>query len=202
MIHNIIYTIIDIINQTGYFGIFFLMFLESGLFPVPSEAVIIPAGYLAFQGKMNIYMVIFMGTAGSLAGALFNYYIAFFLGRMFLIRHGKYVFIKERSIHKVEKFFEKYGDLSVFIGRLLPVIRHLISLPAGLAKMNVVHFSVYTTVGALIWVSILGILGFFFGQNQDMIEKFQHEITMLIVLACLFIVAAYALYKYKGRYRY
>ena len=134
----IINYLVIFINKIGYFGIFIGMFLESTLVPIPSELIMIPAGILAAEGKMNIYLVILAGTLGNLAGALFSYYMAISLGRAILLKIGKYFFIKPSSIVKTEKYFEKHGSISTFIGRLIPGVRHYISLQAGISKMDVI----------------------------------------------------------------
>ena len=134
MLTNIINFIVETVGSLGYTGIFIMMFLESSFFPFPSEVVMIPAGYLASKGEMNIYLVLLFGILGSLAGALFNYYFAIKLGRAFLLRYGKYVLISEETILKMEDFFKAHGHISTFSGRLIPVVRQYISLPAGLAR--------------------------------------------------------------------
>lgn len=140
-----------------------MMFLESSFFPFPSEVVMIPAGYLVFKGEMNAIIAVICGIAGSLAGALFNYYIALKFGRDFLIRYGKYVFFTESTMQKMEAFFIKHGPMSTFVGRLITIIRQYISLPAGLARMNLVKFCLYTSLGAGIWVIILTLIGYYAG---------------------------------------
>ena len=134
--HDLINWLLNTMNAMGYPGIFVLMAMESSIIPVPSELVMPPAGYLAQQGKMNIWIAILMGTVGSLAGAYANYFTARWLGRPLVLKYGKYVWITEEKFAKVESFFLKHGEISTFIGRLLPVIRHLISIPAGIAGMN------------------------------------------------------------------
>lgn len=182
---------VDVIAQFGYLGIFFLMFLESSLFPLPSEVVMVPAGYLVSQGTMNIYLVILAGTLGSIAGALFNYYMALWLGRPFLQRYGKYVLISTHTLHKMEAFFIKHGRISTFIGRLLPGVRHCISIPAGLARMNVWLLITYTAIGSCIWVSILTVLGYMIGDNQELMKHYLHEITVTLLLAIMVLVSGY-----------
>ncbi len=184
MIGEVIKFILDLVEAWGYFGIFAMMFLESTFFPFPSEVAMIPAGYLAFQGKMNIWLAILAGTSGSLAGAIFNYFLARSLGRKFLIKYGKYVFVSEKSIIKLENFFQSHGHISTFTGRLVPGIRQLISLPAGLSRMNVTEFSIYTTLGAGIWVAILAALGYFAGANEELWKGYLKEIiiTVLVLL--------------------
>lgn len=182
MLTSIIDFIVQTVGSLGYAGIFIMMFLESSFFPFPSEVVIIPAGYLAFKGEMNMYLVILFGILGSLAGSLFNYYLAIKFGRRFLIKYGKYFFIKEETIVRMEVFFKNHGHISTFSGRLIPVVRQYISLPAGLAKMNIFVFSVYTFLGAGIWVVILALLGYFLGDNELLIKEYLHYIIIVILI--------------------
>lgn len=158
--HEIITFIIDTIGTLGYLGIFIMMFLESSFFPFPSEVVMIPAGILIYKGEMNVFLAITCGIGGSLCGALFNYCLALRMGRTFILRYGKYVFFTPKTMKKMEDFFQKHGHISTFVGRLLPVVRQYISLPAGLAKMNLLKFSIFTSLGAGIWVCILTWIGY------------------------------------------
>lgn len=164
---DIVNFIINLVGQLGYFGIFVMMFLESSFFPFPSEVVMIPSGYLSYKGDMNILLVILFGILGSLAGALFNYFIALKFGRAFILKFGKYFFFKESNMNKMEVFFKKHGDISTFVGRLIPIARQYISLPAGIAKMKISKFIFYTCFGAGIWVIILSILGYYIGAIFD-----------------------------------
>lgn len=193
MLTNIINFIVETVGSLGYTGIFIMMFLESSFFPFPSEVVMIPAGYLAYKGEMNIYLVVLFGILGSLAGALFNYYFAIKLGRAFLMRYGKFILISEETIEKMEEFFKKHGHISTFSGRLIPVVRQYISLPAGLARMNLFVFSLYTSLGAGIWVIILTLLGYFLGENEDLIKEYLH--TIIIVILILLAILAFWYYK-------
>lgn len=155
--------IVESVGSLGYAGIFAMMFLESSFFPFPSEVVMIPAGYLVYNNEMNAILAVLCGIGGSLAGALFNYYLAFRFGREFLIAYGKYFFFTEKTMQKMEDFFAKYGHISTFIGRLITVVRQYISLPAGLARMNLAKFCFYTSLGAGIWVVILTFIGYYIG---------------------------------------
>src|SRR5574344_1626002 len=197
MLSNIINFIVDTVGSLGYAGIFFMMFLESSFFPFPSEVVMIPAGYLAYKGEMNIFLVVFFGILGSLAGAIFNYYFALKLGRVFLLKYGKYFFIKDETIFKMEEFFSKHGHISIFFGRLIPVVRQYISLPAGLSKMNLFVFSIYTSLGAGIWVIILTLLGYFLGGNEELLKEYLHQI--IIALLVLIVIFSYLYYKFTKR---
>ncbi|PUE65026.1 DedA family protein [Arcobacter caeni] len=193
MLTSIIDFIVQTVSSLGYLGIFIMMFLESSFFPFPSEVVMIPAGYLAYKGEMNIYLVVLFGLLGSLSGALFNYYFAIKLGRVFLMKYGKYILISEEIILKMEEFFQKHGHISTFSGRLIPVVRQYISLPAGLARMNILIFSFYTSLGAGIWVIILTLLGYFLGDNEGLIKEYLHYIIIIILI----LLAILAFWYYK-----
>ena len=189
--HELIMWLVNTIGAMGYTGIFLLMAMESSVIPVPSELVMPPAGYLAQQGQMNIWIAILMGTVGSLVGAYANYFAAHYLGRPLLLKYGKYVWITEEKFAKVERYFKDHGEISTFIGRLLPVVRHLISLPAGLAGMNHFKFSLYTLVGAGIWVTILTWIGYFIGANQDLIMEYSHQALGAVVIASAVLIFLY-----------
>jgi len=191
MLHEIAQTIVEYIGHMGYWGIFLLMFLESTFFPFPSEIIMIPAGYLAYKGEMNLYLVVLVGILGSVGGALFNYYLAMYFGRRFILKYGKYVFIKEETLDKLEAFFSKHGELSTFNGRLIPGIRQLISLPAGLAKMNIAKFSLYSALGAGIWVIVLVALGYLLGSNEALISEYLHTVTIITLISVVLITLFY-----------
>ncbi len=141
MLHTFIDWILATVHDWGYTGIFILMALESTVLPVPSELVLIPAGYLAHQGHMNLGWIMLASTAGCLAGASINYFFALWVGRPFLERWGRWFFVRPELLHKTDAFFAKHGAVSTFTGRLIPGIRHLISLPAGLTRMNLGAFA-------------------------------------------------------------
>jgi membrane protein DedA with SNARE-associated domain len=189
--HTLVQWLLDTIGSMGYPGIILLMAMESSIIPVPSELVMPPAGYLAFQGKMNLGAAILCGTFGSLVGAYANYYVSHYLGRPLILKYGRYVLIPPDKFERVERFFLQHGEISTFIGRLLPVVRHLISIPAGLSGMNHFKFSIYTLAGAGIWCSILAGIGYVIGENQAMIMKYSHTALIWVVLCCVILVAAY-----------
>jgi len=186
---EIVNFIVEWVSQFGYMGIFIMMFLESTFFPFPSEVAMVPAGYLASKGEMNLLLAIVIGTSGSLMGALFNYFLAREYGRKGILRFGKYFFFTESKLEKMEAFFVNHGSFSTFISRLIPGIRQLVSLPAGLAKMPVGKFTLYTTLGAGIWGIVLVLLGYFIGENEVLIKTYLHQIIMvtlgLIVIASM-----------------
>lgn len=198
MLHEIVDFIVQTVGSLGYLGIFIMMFLESSFFPFPSEVVMVPAGYLAFKGEMNMTIAIIAGIIGSLAGALFNYFLAIKFGRKFLIKYGKYFFVNEETINKMENFFKEHGPISTFSGRLIPAVRQYISFPAGLAKMNIFLFSLYTTLGAGIWVIILALVGYFIGDNEQLIKEYLRYIVIAILITLSFVVYLYYK-KYKRK---
>ena len=183
MLSSVVDWIVQTVNAWGYFGIFAAMFLESSFFPFPSEVIMIPAGYLAFKGEMNLVAAIATGILGSVAGALFNYYLAMHFGRRFLLRYGKYFFLDEKGLAKLEGFFARHGEISTFNGRLIPGIRQYISLPAGLARMPVGRFALYTALGAGIWVTVLALLGYFLGANEEKVSQYLHNATFVALAA-------------------
>jgi len=199
MIHEIANTIVGYIGDMGYWGIFLLMFLESTFFPFPSEVIMIPAGYLAQKGEMNIYIIVLVGVFGSVAGALFNYYLAVHFGRRFILKYGKYFFIKEETLDKLEAFFKKHGELSTFNGRLIPGIRQLISLPAGLARMNIAKFSFYSALGAGIWVIVLVVIGYLLGSNEELISEYLRSATLIALVSVAFITIFYIIRNKKHK---
>lgn len=191
MFADLLIWIVEVVGNLGYPGIFFLMFLESSFFPFPSEVVMVPAGYLAYQGEMNLVVVIACGILGSLAGALFNYYLAIKMGRPLLLRYGQYVMFNESTLQKMENFFARHGHVSTFTGRLIPGVRQYISLPAGLARMNLPLFCFYTSLGAGIWVLILAVLGYYIGGNEALVKTWLQEIVLYLLLACVIGLAVY-----------
>ncbi len=197
MLHSFITWLLDIISAWGYWGIGILMMMESTVLPVPSELVLIPAGYLAQQGEMNVYIILLASTIGSWVGACINYFASLYVGRPFLERFGKYFFVKEKHLQMVDHFFEKYGNISTFTGRLLPVIRHLISIPAGLSKMPFWLFSGYTIAGAAIWSAILIALGYFLGDQQEVLKEYSGWITVGIIVSVIVLWVAYVKFKNK-----
>jgi len=188
ILHQVINFLVETIGSLGYIGIFALMFLESTFFPFPSEVVMIPAGFLAYKGDMNLYIVLLMGVLGSLGGALLNYYLSKTLGRKLLLKYGHYIWFEEDKLIKMENFFKNHGEISTFNGRLIPVVRQYISLPAGLSNMNIIKFSIYTSLGASIWVTILTLLGYFLGSNQNLIKEYLQSIT-IVTFVCITVIS-------------
>jgi len=192
MLHDFIAWILATVHDWGYTGIFVLMALESTVLPVPSELVLIPAGYLAHQGQMNLGFIQLASTAGSLVGASFNYVVSLWLGRPFLERWGRFFFVRPELLHKTDAFFLKHGAVSTFTGRLIPGIRHLISIPAGLTRMNLGAFAFYTSLGAGLWSLVLTLFGYFLGGNEALIKEYQHLITIGVIAFVALTISGYA----------
>ncbi|EAJ6152474.1 DedA family protein [Campylobacter lari] len=193
MLGDIIDFLLTLAKDWGYWGIIFLMFIESSFFPFPSEVVMIPAGYLAHQNELNFWLCLLCGTFGALLGALLNYYLCYFLGRNVVLKICKYFGVNETKFAQFETFFNKHGEISTFSGRLIPGLRQYISLPAGLARMNLKKFIFYTSLGAGIWCLILLILGYILGKNEDLLKEYLH----FVIIACIiFISMLLAIYIY------
>lgn len=187
------------LSHISYWTIFFLMTIESSFIPFPSEIVIPPAAYKAASGDLNIYMVVLVGTLGALAGALFNYYFAKWLGRRLLLkfantRLANLMLINQESIEKSELYFRNHGKSSTLIGRLVPGIRQLISIPAGISEMKLSDFILYTIIGSTIWNVILALLGYFFYSQKEILHQYYSELSIVcLVLGLLYV--AYLVYK-------
>jgi membrane protein DedA with SNARE-associated domain len=182
-----------------YWTIALMMAIESTFLPLPSEIIIPPAAYKAANGDLNIFLVILAGTFGAAIGALFNYYFAKLLGNKLLMEFAKtriarMMMVTPRNIEKSERYFRKHGKISTLIGRLVPGIRHLISLPAGLAEMKLKDFVLYTAIGSMSWNIILSLMGYFFFTQKELLNKYFRHISLgLLVLGCSY--AAYLIYK-------
>ncbi len=191
MLHEFITWLLATVHGWGYAGIFILMALESTVLPVPSELVLIPAGYLAYQGHMSLPLILISSTLGCLFGASINYAFALWVGRPFLERYGKYFFVRPALLHKTDVFFERHGKISTFTGRLIPGIRHLISLPAGLARMNKAAFALYTCLGAGLWSSVLTLLGYFIGGNELLLKEYLQYLSVGVIIFVILAITAY-----------
>lgn len=193
------------VSNASYLFVFIFMMIESSFIPFPSEVVVPPAAYLAVQkGDMNLLLVVAVATAGALAGALVNYVLSLLIGRPIVYafadsRLGHACLIDRAKVEKAESYFDEHGAISTFIGRLIPAVRQLISIPAGIAKMNIGVFCLFTTLGALVWNSILGFLGWWLAQHvsldelYDAVEKYNGYLTAAGLALCA-VCVAYILY--------
>ena len=189
----------SVIRRLGYWGVFALMFVESSLIPFPSEIVVPPAADLARRlPDWNVAWVVVVGTAGSLAGALFNYYLALYLGRPLLLRSiarfGRYVRLSQRGYEQAESMFQRHGAISTFTGRFIPGIRQIISLPAGLARMRLLPFCLLTSLGAGMWVAVLAWLGYWFGANAEELAVQLQRFSAWLAAGALAGLALYAVW--------
>jgi membrane protein DedA with SNARE-associated domain len=193
--HHMMELLVDFVHTLGYPGIFIMTFLESTFVPVPSEITMIPAGYLAQQGHMNLFIVLFMSISGTVLGALFNYYIAYHYGRRFLYAYGKYFFFGHERMERLDTFFASHGEISTFTGRLIPGLRHFIAFPAGLARMDLRKFTLYTAAGGAIWMTTLIAVGYFIGGNKEKIRHYMPYVTIAAIAGVLLMIAVYIWFK-------
>lgn len=166
----------------GYWGAAFLMALESMIAPVPSELVMPFVGFLAAEGKFSIPMAIVFTSIGSLVGSLISYYLGLWGGRPLVLKAGRYLFLNHEHLEWTERWFAKNGSWTIFVSRFIPVVRHLISIPAGLGRMNVLRFSIFTIVGATIWNTFLLYCGYKLRQNWTLVQQYSHELDIVVGL--------------------
>ncbi|UOF92149.1 DedA family protein [Fodinisporobacter ferrooxydans] len=191
--------VMHLINALGYTGIVIAMAIESACIPLPSEVIMPFAGYLVWKGHFSLIGITLAGTIGNVIGSLVAYYVGYIGGRPFIERFGSYVFLSRRHLHSAEVWFAKYGSTAVFFGRILPFIRTFISLPAGIARMPIGRFIVYTALGSLPWSYALGLVGYKLGQHWEGIAKYMHPFTY-ITIAVVVVVFLYTLLKKRSRY--
>ncbi len=174
--------IINVIDIFGYPGIIFLMIIDSMPTPVPSELIMPFAGYLASQGKFNFFLVVTAGAIGSLIGSLIFYYVGLHGGRRFVKHFGKWFFLDQQDLDDAENYFKRKGEKMIFISRFVPVVRSVISIPAGMARMHVKKFMIYTFLGAWIWSFILTLAGYLLGKNWDKINVYSDQISLIVLV--------------------
>jgi membrane protein DedA with SNARE-associated domain len=206
MLSSFFHWLADTILRLGYPGILVLMAIESSVLPLPSELVMPPAGYLAAKGQMNGVLAVAAGTLGSVIGALVNYALALFVGEPLLRKYGRYVLVSARSLDRTEAFFRRHGEISTLIGRLLPVVRHLISIPAGVSRMSLGRFIFFTALGAGLWCAILTYLGWIIGRHGEEVEAVigtyvHHTLLTYILPGVVILLGAYVLWRRRARSR-
>ena len=172
--------ITQIIASTGYLGVFFLMILESAVMPVPSEIVMPFAGFLVSSGQFNLWYVVLAGTVGNVVGSLVAYFVGLYLGRGFILRYGKYILLEKKYLLLTENWFKRYGEKTVFFCRMLPVVRTINELPAGIGKMNLKKFIIYTFIGSIPWNFALTYIGVVLGKNWNLISDYSHILDILV----------------------
>ena len=199
-----------LLNNLTYPNIFLLMLLESTVVPVPSELVVAPAAYHAASGGLNVFLVVLVATIGAAVGASINYVVALYLGRPVVYKFanskwGKMCLLNQEKVEKSERYFDKHGIVATLTGRLIPGIRHLISIPAGLARMNYWKFLLYTVIGAGVWHSILAALGWYLhavvpeDELDATIEKYNHYIVLGIIAIVVLVIAYFVVKHYRGK---
>ncbi len=186
---------INIILYLGYPGIVFLMALESMIFPLPSELIMPFAGFLISQGKMSFWWVILASSVGSLLGSLLSYYLGKYGGRRTVLKFGKYLFLDETDLAKTEVWFQKRGNKTIFWSRFIPVVRHLISIPAGMGHMKLSPFLLYTFIGATIWNTFLAYLGYVLGNHWNLIRKYSEPVSILVAISIV-VAGGYFIYRH------
>lgn len=189
MLDFVIEWVVKVILFLGYPGIAFLMVLESMIFPLPSEAVLPFAGYLVSEGQLNIWLVALAATIGSIIGSWIGYEMGRYGGRPFLRRYGKYMLLNETHLDWTERWFAKYGEKTIFFSRLVPVVRHFISIPAGASRMDKKRFFFYTFTGAFIWNLFLTWCGVLMGRNWQQIAQFSKPFEVITIIAIVGVIA-------------
>ena len=189
---------IYLIQSLGYWGVFIGMTLESACIPIPSEIIMTFSGYVVWQGNTNMTLlgITLVGAIANLFGSLIAYYVGLIGGRPVLEKYGKYILITHSNLERADKWFEKYGYEAVFISRMLPGIRTFISLPAGIAHMDIKKFIIYTFIGSLPWTFALGYIGVLLGPHWDLIESYFHILDIVVIIGIIGFIA-YVIYKYK-----
>jgi membrane protein DedA with SNARE-associated domain len=187
--------IIEIIQDVGYLGVFALMVVEGILTPIPSEFIIPFAGYLAWQGEMNLVAVILVGTAGAAIGNTVAYFIGYRVGRPLISRYGKYILLGEKDLALAERWFAKYGDAGVLLGHAVPGVRSFISFPAGIGRMRLGRFVLFSTVGALIWTSVLAVAGYVLLEEWRELATTAENVDIYAAIAGIVIVMAYVYWR-------
>ncbi len=188
--------VVHVIETLGYFGIFIMMTLESACIPFPSEVIMPFAGFVVHEGHLDFLGIVIIGTLGNLVGSLIAYYVGLKGGRPILERYGKYILITSEKLDWADDIFNKYGSVTVFVGRILPVIRTFISLPAGIARMDIKKFTIYTTLGCLPWTLVLAYLGVILGQNWSILTNYFHILDVILVIAIIALIL-YWVYKFR-----
>jgi membrane protein DedA with SNARE-associated domain len=188
--------IVSAIEQLGYVGVFIAMGLESACIPLPSEIIMPFSGYVAWKGGLTLMGVTLAGTLGCLVGSLVLYYVGLFGGRPLLVRYGGYVFLREKELDHADAWFVRYGDRAVFFSRMLPVVRSFLSLPAGIVRMDVKKFSLYTTAGSLPWCFGLAYIGFLFGPHWVDLERVFVYLDVAVIAGIIALVG-YVVYHRK-----
>jgi len=206
MLEQFLTWLVETISRLGYPGIVVLMAIESSVVPLPSELVMPPAGYLVALGRMNAALALGSAVFGGLLGSYANYWVASRVGRWVFVRYGRWVLVSERSLDRSERFFARHGPIAVFVSRLFPVLRHLISIPAGIARMPLGRFFVYTGTGAGLWAAILMGIGWVIGKegrtmSREQVYAYSNRAVLILIPVVALLIAGYVLWHRRRRAR-
>jgi membrane protein DedA with SNARE-associated domain len=203
VLSSIAHSVQQLVVDLGYPGLFLLIVLESTMVPIPSLLVMPFAGFLASKGEFSLPAILLLNSAAALTGSMLSYWLGAAGGKPLLLKYGKYVFVRPKDIEKTEEYFAKHGGKTIFIGRFLPVVRHLISIPAGIARMRIPSFALLTTAGASIWGGGLMILGYWLGENWEPVankaKRFDLVIAASIVVVIAFVAVRFYLRRKKAK---
>ena len=186
-----------VLEKTSYFGAFILMTMESASLPVPSELILPYEGYLSFLGYMNLALVILVSTAASMLGSIIDYWIGRLAGRPLILRIGKYLGIREQDLARAEHWFNTRGKISILLARFIPGLRSIISIPAGIADMNIKEFMIYTFIGSIIWVTSLSAMGYYLGQKWSVVSSILKIGDIYIIIAVILIILTIIIMRIK-----
>lgn len=201
MLSEIGHAVQQVVFDLGYTGLFILIVLESTMVPVPSLLVMPFAGFLASRGDFSLPVILAINSGGALTGSLLSYWLGAAGGKPLLLRYGKYIFVRAKDIEKTEDYFARHGGKTIFIGRFLPVVRHLISIPAGIARMPIVPFSALTVAGASLWGGGLMVLGYWLGENWEPVVTKAKRFDLVIAVGMVLVIVALAVRFYVQRKR-
>ncbi len=188
-----------IIYEIGYLGVMILMIMESMIFPVPSEAVMPFAGFLIYEEKFSWFAVLIFSSLGSIIGSTLSYLMGYYGGRPFILKYGKYFLLEKHHLELTEKFFNRYGEITILISRFIPVVRHLISIPAGIGKMNFIKFIVFTAIGASCWNMFLAYVGYVLKSNWQTLMKYSKIVDIFIIIGLIALVIHFVYHQFKLR---
>ena len=196
--HDLIDMIVGVVDKLGYIGIYIMMTLESSFIPFPSEVAMVPAWFLIADGRMSLWLAFWAGTLWAMTWASINYFLWMYLGKPIVQKlihnYGKYILLNEAHYHKSEKYFEKHGSITTLVGRFIPAVRQLISIPAGIFRMHYGKFLFYTTVGAWTWNGILIAIWYVAWENKELIKTLKIEAVVILLIVLSIIVFAYVRY--------
>jgi membrane protein DedA with SNARE-associated domain len=198
MTSSLSHTLLDLFTTYGYLGIFLAMAIESCCIPLPSELIMPLAGFLAYQNRLNLGGDTLAGALGCVAGSIVAYWIGATGGRALLLRYGRYVLISHHDADRADEFFARHGDITIFLTRLMPIVRTFISLPAGITRMNFTKFVIYTFLGSLLWCFVLAYAGYKLGQHWTDVGSTLHQYDALVIVVAVILVGLF-LYRHLGR---